>query len=87
MNTKQYFNKYIYQIPRYLIIKKVSSNNKQIIYSYKDNKLTINLCLGNEEEFLKIKYTQIKKTRIFKLIFTENISLGLFENTNNTYEK
>ena len=88
LNPKQIFNKYTYQIPGYSIITKVSSNNKQITYTYKDNKLTINFRLGNEEELnLKIKYTQIKLTRIFKLIFTENISLGVFENTNNTYEK
>ena len=88
LNPKQFFNKYTYQIPGYSIITKVSSNNKEIKYSYKDNKLTINFHLQNEEELnLKIKYTQIKLTRIFKLIFTENISLGIYENTNNTYGK
>ena len=88
LNPKQFFNKYTYQIPGYSIITKVSSNNKEIKYSYKDNKLTINFHLQNEEELnLKIKYTQIKLSKIYKLIFTENISLGIYENTNNTYGK
>ena len=87
LNPIQYFKQYKYQIPGYSIIDQVISN-KNISYSYNDKKLVIYFLLKNEEEIdIKIKYTQIKITKIFKYIFYENISLGVYENIDNIYGK